>query len=147
MQWQHGTYTIEANGSLVLTPFAVDGRQVESKPCSYDQSIYTRYKQLEVMKVCLRRDQYSVYEERKTKFPGRVTEYTLTPSTTSNDSTLPNLTALPCIPCISATIPLKCFRPRLSTPPQLQLRQAHNLPAKVVSSVQPMMRPMSTSSH
>jgi hypothetical protein len=51
LQWQHGTYTIEANGSLILKPFAVDGRQVMSSPCSYDQSVYTRYNNPELMKV------------------------------------------------------------------------------------------------
>lgn len=52
LQWQHGTYTLEANGSLILTPFAVDGRQVMSSPCSYDQSVYTRYHNTELLKVC-----------------------------------------------------------------------------------------------
>jgi len=52
LQWQHGTYTLEANGSLILKPFAVDGRQVMSSPCSYDQSVYTRYNNPELMKVC-----------------------------------------------------------------------------------------------
>jgi Chaperone for protein-folding within the ER, fungal len=51
MQWQHGTYNLEANGSLLLKPFAVDGRQVMSSPCSYDQSVYTRYSNPELMKV------------------------------------------------------------------------------------------------
>ncbi|KAK8210234.1 Reversal of tor2 lethality [Zalaria obscura] len=49
MQWQHGTYTID-NGSLLLTPFAVDGRQLLSSPCEYDNSIYTRYNQSETFK-------------------------------------------------------------------------------------------------
>lgn len=51
MQFQHGTFTKAANGSLTLTPFAVDGRQLLSNPCSYDQSIYTRYNQTEVFQV------------------------------------------------------------------------------------------------
>lgn len=51
LQWQHGTYTLEANGSLVLTPFTVDGRQVMSSPCSYGESVYTRYHEPELMKV------------------------------------------------------------------------------------------------
>ncbi|KAF7504043.1 hypothetical protein GJ744_002872 [Endocarpon pusillum] len=49
LQWQHGTYTLEANGSLILKPFEVDGRQVMSSPCSYDESIYTRYKNPEMI--------------------------------------------------------------------------------------------------
>ncbi|KAH7120789.1 chaperone for protein-folding within the ER, fungal-domain-containing protein [Dendryphion nanum] len=43
MQWQHGTFTKEANGSLILEPIKVDGRQLYSDPCSYDKAIYTRY--------------------------------------------------------------------------------------------------------
>ncbi|OXV07640.1 hypothetical protein Egran_04596, partial [Elaphomyces granulatus] len=51
MQWQHGTYSKESNGSLVLTPFAVDGRQLLSSPCSGDYSVYSRYNQTEVFRV------------------------------------------------------------------------------------------------
>lgn len=51
MQWQHGTYTYNTNGSLSLTPIAVDGRQLLSSPCSYDDSIYTRYNQTELFQV------------------------------------------------------------------------------------------------
>ncbi|KAI9795080.1 MAG: Reversal of tor2 lethality [Peltula sp. TS41687] len=47
MQFQHGTFTKTANGSLILTPFAVDGRQLLSDPCQYSNSIYTRYNQSE----------------------------------------------------------------------------------------------------
>ena len=50
MQWQHGTYQVAANGSMLLTPIPDDGRQVMSSPCSYDDSIYTRYNQPELMK-------------------------------------------------------------------------------------------------
>ncbi|GAB7355914.1 hypothetical protein MBLNU459_g6558t1 [Dothideomycetes sp. NU459] len=50
MQWQHGTYVKYTNGSLYLTPFAVDGRQLLSEPCTYDKAIYTRYNQSELMK-------------------------------------------------------------------------------------------------
>lgn len=52
MQWQHGTYEIFSNGSLVMTPFAVDGRQLYSTPCTADYGVYTRYNQTETMKVC-----------------------------------------------------------------------------------------------
>jgi hypothetical protein len=51
LQWQHGQYTVYANGSLVLTPIKIDGRQILSDPCNYDQSIYTRYNQTELYKV------------------------------------------------------------------------------------------------
>lgn len=52
MQWQHGAFTVNANGSLSLTPIAVDGRQLMSDPCTYDQGIYTRYNQTEYFRVC-----------------------------------------------------------------------------------------------
>lgn len=51
MQWQHGTFTLNPNGSLTLTPYAQDGRQLLSDPCMYDQGIYTRYNQSEYFKV------------------------------------------------------------------------------------------------
>ncbi|KAK6462848.1 chaperone for protein-folding within the ER, fungal-domain-containing protein [Scheffersomyces coipomensis] len=45
--YQHGTYEILSNGSVVLTPIAVDGRQLLSDPCNgpADESTYTRYVQ------------------------------------------------------------------------------------------------------
>lgn len=51
MQFQHGTFKKAANGSLLLTPFAVDGRQLLSDPCRYSTSIYTRYNQPERFQV------------------------------------------------------------------------------------------------
>lgn len=51
MQWQHGKYQKNANGSLTLSPFAVDGRQLVSDPCDFDKSVYTRFHQTELMKV------------------------------------------------------------------------------------------------
>ena len=51
MQWQHGKYQKNANGSLTLTPFAVDGRQLVSDPCDFDRSVFTRFHQTELMKV------------------------------------------------------------------------------------------------
>ncbi|KAL4914090.1 chaperone for protein-folding within the ER, fungal-domain-containing protein [Aspergillus aurantiobrunneus] len=47
MQWQHGTYTIGSDGSLHLSPIAVDGRQLLSDPCSSSKGLYTRYNQTE----------------------------------------------------------------------------------------------------
>ncbi|PWY96214.1 hypothetical protein BO94DRAFT_529605 [Aspergillus sclerotioniger CBS 115572] len=47
MQWQHGTYTANSDGSLDLTPIAVDGRQLLSDPCSSPQGAYSRYNQTE----------------------------------------------------------------------------------------------------
>lgn len=51
MQWQHGTYTKSANGSLSLKPYAVDGRQLFSDPCNHKEALYTRYEQPELIKV------------------------------------------------------------------------------------------------
>jgi hypothetical protein len=51
MQWQHGTWEMLTNGSLVLTPIAVDGRQLLSEPCEYSNSIFTRYNQSELFEV------------------------------------------------------------------------------------------------
>ncbi|KAI5776359.1 chaperone for protein-folding within the ER, fungal-domain-containing protein [Geopyxis carbonaria] len=50
LQWQHGKYKIYNNGSLILTPIKVDGRQLYSDPCSNSKSIYTRYNQTETFK-------------------------------------------------------------------------------------------------
>ena len=43
MQWQHGAYTVFGNGTLILTPIAVDGRQLLSNPCRKQAGQYTRY--------------------------------------------------------------------------------------------------------
>ncbi|KAF2207698.1 hypothetical protein CERZMDRAFT_23538, partial [Cercospora zeae-maydis SCOH1-5] len=50
LQWQHGTWDQLSNGSLTLTPIAVDGRQLLSKPCDNENAIYTRYNQSELFK-------------------------------------------------------------------------------------------------
>ncbi|KAL8858516.1 MAG: hypothetical protein Q9178_005014 [Gyalolechia marmorata] len=50
IQWQHGKYRKASNGSLILNPFAVDGRQLISDPCSYENAVYTRYRQQEIFK-------------------------------------------------------------------------------------------------
>lgn len=51
MQWQHGSYAVFANGSLTLTPIAVDGRQLLSDPCRKDIAEYTRFNTTERFKV------------------------------------------------------------------------------------------------
>lgn len=51
MQWQHGTWAFNADGSLQLSPLEVDGRQLTSQPCIYESSIYVRYNQSEHFKV------------------------------------------------------------------------------------------------
>lgn len=52
LQFQHGTIVENADGSLSLTPFSVDGRQLQSNPCAGSTSIYTRYNQSETMEAC-----------------------------------------------------------------------------------------------
>lgn len=52
MQWQHGSYVIGSDGSLTMTPIAVDGRQLLSQPCQNSHALYTRYNTTEKMKVC-----------------------------------------------------------------------------------------------
>lgn len=47
MQFQHGQVTENADGSLMLKPIAVDGRQLMSDPCQFKNGIYTRYNQTE----------------------------------------------------------------------------------------------------
>jgi hypothetical protein len=51
IQWQHGTYEKLANGSLVLKPIKVDGRQLYSDPCQYKNAVYTRYNATELFDV------------------------------------------------------------------------------------------------
>jgi len=48
MQWQHGTFVLASNGSLVLHPLEVDGRQLHSNPCRSATPDYTRYNVTEV---------------------------------------------------------------------------------------------------
>ncbi|KAJ5320591.1 hypothetical protein PENANT_c033G07618 [Penicillium antarcticum] len=50
MQWQHGSFEISADGSLILTPIAVDGRQLLSDPCRQAVGLYTRYNTTEHFK-------------------------------------------------------------------------------------------------
>lgn len=56
LQFQHGTFISNPDGSLTLTPFGVDGRQLLSDPCGGSSSkgvaSYTRYNQSESMQVC-----------------------------------------------------------------------------------------------
>ena len=51
MQWQHGSWVLQPNSSLTLTPIAIDGRQLLSKPCDGDNSVYIRYNQSELFEV------------------------------------------------------------------------------------------------
>lgn len=49
LQFQHGKFIENPDGSLTLTPFAVDGRQLLSNPCT-KHAVYTHYNQTETMK-------------------------------------------------------------------------------------------------
>lgn len=51
LQWQHGSFVKNADGSLSLSPIDVDGRQLLSEPCEGDHGIYTRYNQTEKFEV------------------------------------------------------------------------------------------------
>ncbi|KAG4304377.1 hypothetical protein PORY_002087 [Pneumocystis oryctolagi] len=64
LQWQHGTFQILENGSLLLDPFPSDGRQIYSNPCLSMTSRYTRFSIRELMiKFDITIDQY--YKEYK----------------------------------------------------------------------------------
>lgn len=53
LQYQHGTYTLPPNGSLVLHPIAIDGRQLLSDSCTFKRAVYAKFNATEVFKVCL----------------------------------------------------------------------------------------------
>ncbi|KAJ5968278.1 hypothetical protein N7501_004526 [Penicillium viridicatum] len=58
LQWQHGAYTVFGNGTLMLTPIAVDGRQLLSDPCRKELGHYTRFNTTEEFK------EFSVYIDK-----------------------------------------------------------------------------------
>lgn len=43
--WQHGTYTLNNNGSITLLPFASDGRIQVQDPCAAVTNVITYYNQ------------------------------------------------------------------------------------------------------
>lgn len=53
MLFQHGTYEIKPNGTLLLNAYAFedDGRQLISDPCKGERASYYRYNQNETFKV------------------------------------------------------------------------------------------------
>ncbi|KAL6710952.1 Reversal of tor2 lethality [Coniothyrium glycines] len=63
IQWQHGSFQKLTNGSLVLSPIKVDGRQMYSDPCSFKNSIYTRYNASELF------ERYEVITDPYHKIP------------------------------------------------------------------------------
>lgn len=73
MIFQHGRYTIYDNGTLILTPVSVDGRQLLSDPCN-DKGIstYSRYSQEETFKsyLVVLDDYYGVYKLLLYQFNG-----------------------------------------------------------------------------
>lgn len=63
IQWQHGSFQKLDNGSLVLDPIKVDGRQLYSDPCSFKNAIYTRYNTSELF------ERYEVLTDPYHKIP------------------------------------------------------------------------------
>lgn len=118
MQWQHGSYVIGSDGSLTMTPIAVDGRQLLSQPCQNSHAIYTRYNTTEKMKVCAS-SSILCFSNQHTNKNQRHTASTQTPTTVSSASTSPNSTAKSCNQCTSSITLLRCCLLRLSTPPSL----------------------------
>jgi hypothetical protein len=51
LQWQHGEYIVNPDGSIDLHPIQVDGRQLKSDHCTSDKALYTRFNQTERLKV------------------------------------------------------------------------------------------------
>lgn len=49
LQWAHGTYTLAADGSILMVPIPVDGRQLVSAPCTSSDSQYIRFSGNETM--------------------------------------------------------------------------------------------------
>jgi hypothetical protein len=45
VQWQHGDYELLANGSIVLEPFASDGRQQVQDACAADSNVLRQFNQ------------------------------------------------------------------------------------------------------
>ena len=104
MTFQHGTYKVYDNGTLVLTPISVDGRQLVSDPCN-DKGVssYNRYSQEETFKsyLVVLDDYYGVYKLLLYKFDGSPMQplylayrpplmlptETLNPTSTAADST------------------------------------------------------------
>jgi len=45
VQWQHGTYTLNSNGSITLNPFAADGRQQVQDMCAAKSNVIQQFNQ------------------------------------------------------------------------------------------------------
>jgi hypothetical protein len=56
--WQHGTYVINSDGSLDLTPFSTDGRIQVQDPCAAVTNVVTYYDETEKMR------SYDVYVDQ-----------------------------------------------------------------------------------
>lgn len=59
MQFQHGTVTMNPDLSLSFEPFKVDGRQLQSNPCTSKNGQFSRYNQTETMTVSVLRITYN----------------------------------------------------------------------------------------
>ena len=116
MQWQHGSYVIGSDGSITMTPIAVDGRQLLSQPCQSSHSTYTRYNTTEKMKAC-QTSPLRTLRNNKTNQKKRHTASTPTPTTTFPAWTSPSSTARSCSQCTLSTLLPKCCPPKLSTLP------------------------------
>lgn len=125
MQWQHGKYEILANGSLITLPFEVDGRQLLSEPCNYDNAIYTRYNQSELFDVRVTAADNLNHRGTDANISFSATNNSQIHITTFLDSTSSDSTARQS--CLS-TLPTshhKCFLQVPSTQPQALV--AHKL--------------------
>ncbi|KAF8416165.1 chaperone for protein-folding within the ER, fungal-domain-containing protein [Tirmania nivea] len=71
LQYQHGTYTLPPNGSLVLHPIAADGRQLLSDPCIFKKAVYAKFNVTEVFK------QWEVVEDEYRALLGQANPYRL----------------------------------------------------------------------
>lgn len=116
MQFQHGKYSVESNGSLVLTPFADDGRQLISDPCKSLMSRYYRYNQTEVFRVSPIQFFRILSSRCSADIPcfNSAMRSRLIVFTMWRDSICMNSMGHPWIPCFSCMSHLKCSRPGFS---------------------------------
>jgi hypothetical protein len=50
IQWQHGTYELVSNGSIILKPFAEDGRQQVQDPCAAESNVLRQFNQTTLLR-------------------------------------------------------------------------------------------------
>ncbi|KAF8441845.1 chaperone for protein-folding within the ER, fungal-domain-containing protein, partial [Terfezia claveryi] len=71
LQYQHGTYTLPPNGSLVLHPIAIDGRKLLSDSCTFKRAVYAKFDATEVFK------QWEITEDGYRTELGQINPYRL----------------------------------------------------------------------